>query len=1022
MLAVQLIPTGALAATYSQELQDAYNWAYSKGVTTMSPIDNANMYGAITRAEMAKMLSVYATEVLGMTPDTTAACTFSDIASVKGDLHDYIIESCQLGIMGQGISAFRPYDTISRAEFGTALSRVLWGSQYEGGTPYYAKHLDALKAAGIMTQISNAESTKEIRGYVMLMLMRSEGNDAVVDCDDPMTVIACTTNTSACPAACREADDKPVVVKAGDLYVTAKAAEGRRAIMPGVSDLDTLTFRTSEDVTINKVVLERYGYSSQDDVDAVWLEDQDGNIIADEKSLSKDKVTLSIKKDYRNVDGTYVATVVARLTGNNLGGTIGFKVVDADSTAKNLNLDDYTPYTYEMVSYTGAKLTVNVKGTDKNYNYEEGESYEVARFQAKAGPAVMYIKGFTLTNHATKALDMGEFLDKLTVKVEGENVSGLKYSVNKDDQLVVSFDEVTVEMNKSALFVISASLADFDDYGDGVAYYLGETTDLNAVEKKTGARVEVAGTALSGGQAKVHAFNGGKIKLANKKLGNIDAAQGSEGVVVAEGTVTVSEPISKLAFNVVSSNTWVSALRMFVNGEEYEAKKDGTTFKFSNVEIAESGKIQFKIDIEDADSVTGTVKLTDNFNRDDFKGAKYDNTREYVKTGDVSGSISFSQVTIQGARSALKNNMSKDYVDFLTETTDTKVVFDGTYTAKKALINLNKFYMSGTKSDKVDSVAYHLYIDDDEVAYTDAYGENAYEMFDDVTVKAGASVKVRVEAEVEANTHTWSIDNVYVVLGGTDEFDKDVQDRAAKVVKMNIKEAGSVTIDAGNARNTVLRTSSTANLATFTVKSSDGDSSTKLDELKIVLTESGANLSENEVELLFDGSEEDGCRYSAGTFTCTSLQLDLPVKVEVNLTVKKSWTYETTLKSLNNKWQTRKFSKKFETVLVKIASQSKVGDETVFTLEIDDGDTNATVTKVQLYTASGAVASLYAAGPVNDGEELRTTNEDKAQYITKITYTYETDEDGTGDVVIMKNPYSDYFKVWNDVAKISAND
>ncbi|MBQ5945096.1 S-layer homology domain-containing protein, partial [bacterium] len=164
------------AATYSQELTDAYNWAYSKGVTTMSPIDNANMYGAITRSEMAKMLSVYATEVLGMTPDTSAACTFSDIDSVKGDLHDYIIESCQLGIMGQGITAFRPYDTISRAEFGTALSRVLWGSQYEGGTPYYAKHLDALKSAGIMNQIANAESTKEIRGYVMLMLMRSEGN------------------------------------------------------------------------------------------------------------------------------------------------------------------------------------------------------------------------------------------------------------------------------------------------------------------------------------------------------------------------------------------------------------------------------------------------------------------------------------------------------------------------------------------------------------------------------------------------------------------------------------------------------------------------------------------------------------------------------------------------------------------------------------------------------------------------------------------------------------------------------
>jgi len=173
LFAQTVVPFGALAATYSQELQDAYNWAYSKSITTMSPIDNANMYGAITRAELAKMLANWAKD-RGETPDTSAACNFTDTASVKGDLAVAIVESCQLGLMGQGITAFRPYDTISRAEFGTALSRALWGSQYEGGTPYYAKHLDALKAAGIMTQIANAESTKEVRGYVMLMLMRSE--------------------------------------------------------------------------------------------------------------------------------------------------------------------------------------------------------------------------------------------------------------------------------------------------------------------------------------------------------------------------------------------------------------------------------------------------------------------------------------------------------------------------------------------------------------------------------------------------------------------------------------------------------------------------------------------------------------------------------------------------------------------------------------------------------------------------------------------------------------------------------
>jgi hypothetical protein len=114
------------------------------------------------------------------------------------------------------------------------------------------------------------------------------------------------------------------------------------------------------------------------------------------------------------------------------------------------------------------------------------------------------------------------------VKVDGENVDGLKYSVNKDDELVISFDELTIEMNKSKLFVISASLEDFDDYGDAVAYYFKRTSDVNAVEKKTGARLDVTGTALSGALAKVHTFNGGKVKLSNTKLGKIDASQGSE--------------------------------------------------------------------------------------------------------------------------------------------------------------------------------------------------------------------------------------------------------------------------------------------------------------------------------------------------------------------------------------------------------------------------------------------------------------------------------------------------------------
>ena len=104
----------------------------------------------------------------------------------------------------------------------------------------------------------------------MLMLMRAdEGATEKADCNDPVVKAACLLDSEACPAECKESseDKTDEVVKSGSLVVTADAATGRSAIKGAASDLDTLTFKTSENVEITKVVLERYGYSTQDDVD-----------------------------------------------------------------------------------------------------------------------------------------------------------------------------------------------------------------------------------------------------------------------------------------------------------------------------------------------------------------------------------------------------------------------------------------------------------------------------------------------------------------------------------------------------------------------------------------------------------------------------------------------------------------------------------------------------------------------------------------------------------------------------------
>lgn len=95
--------TSVLGATvYGAELEEAYAYAYSKGVTTQYPIDNANMYGALTRVEMSKMIANWAESVLGTKTDTSKSCTFTDLGGVKDtELLGTIQKACQMGLMGQ---------------------------------------------------------------------------------------------------------------------------------------------------------------------------------------------------------------------------------------------------------------------------------------------------------------------------------------------------------------------------------------------------------------------------------------------------------------------------------------------------------------------------------------------------------------------------------------------------------------------------------------------------------------------------------------------------------------------------------------------------------------------------------------------------------------------------------------------------------------------------------------------------------------------------------------------------------
>ena len=157
---------------YSDEFQKAYEFAYKNWITTMDSIEKANMGWKLTRIAMAKMLSYYAINVLWQKPDETRNNKFNDITEKLDTEYDnWVTLAYQLWIMWINMpnNEFRPNDLVTRAEFATALSRMLYSTP--DGNPYYVPHIEKLKSEWILT--NDDYKMKELRGYVMIMLMRS---------------------------------------------------------------------------------------------------------------------------------------------------------------------------------------------------------------------------------------------------------------------------------------------------------------------------------------------------------------------------------------------------------------------------------------------------------------------------------------------------------------------------------------------------------------------------------------------------------------------------------------------------------------------------------------------------------------------------------------------------------------------------------------------------------------------------------------------------------------------------------
>ena len=163
---------------YSDEMNEAYQYAFQNKITTMDSIEKAYMEWNLTRIAMAKMLSQYAINVLWKTPDTTRYNKFADVSdALDAEYDSWVTLAYQLWIMWINMpnNRFRPDDYVPRSEFVTALSRMKYNTsdwEYAWTPEFYKNHMGLLSRLWIITNTN--PTMLELRWYVMIMLMRAK--------------------------------------------------------------------------------------------------------------------------------------------------------------------------------------------------------------------------------------------------------------------------------------------------------------------------------------------------------------------------------------------------------------------------------------------------------------------------------------------------------------------------------------------------------------------------------------------------------------------------------------------------------------------------------------------------------------------------------------------------------------------------------------------------------------------------------------------------------------------------------
>jgi hypothetical protein len=266
---------------------------------------------------------------------------------------------------------------------------------------------------------------------------------------------------------------------------------------------------------------------------------------------------------------------------------------------------------------------MKVAGSDATYKVGEKTSYEIGRFELqnkKSGSEDkdIIVKSLKLKN--ASGLNLAETFSNVKVYKDSKVVSKSVTLDGKD--MTIVFDDDVLASGKKGTYTIMAEVASLNEVNKAVNLELKKTSELVANEKNSGFRVQTTTTPL----LKVYTFKGGKVTFSNDSnmAKSVNGAPSATDVVIAKGTLTISEPVklSKIAITATTGSAKadvaksIREVKFEIGGSTYDTVKSSCnaaactyTTQDDDIYVSKTSDVRVLVDIDGEAIADSTIKF-----------------------------------------------------------------------------------------------------------------------------------------------------------------------------------------------------------------------------------------------------------------------------------------------------------------------------------------------------------------------------------------------------------------------------